>query len=224
MTDTIEPQYERLVKLAQSSGRFELGLMINDSFVHDPKRLTFTFSRYKFVAKMLEGVDRALEIGCGDGFASGIVAQTTKNLILTDFDPVFIRETIKATEIRNNIEVKKHNFVEESLPENFDAIYALDVLEHINKRDEIKFLRNIVGSLSRSGVCIIGMPSLESQKYASDISIAGHVNCKSGLELKIFMSNFFENTFLFSMNDELIHTGFSPMAQYVIVLAVTPKK
>jgi 2-polyprenyl-3-methyl-5-hydroxy-6-metoxy-1,4-benzoquinol methylase len=201
----------------------ELGPMINDSFVHDPRRLAFTFSRYKFVAKMLEGVERVCEIGCGDGFASAIVAQTTKKLILTDFDPLFIREAIKVTKIRKNIEVTKHNFVEESLPEKFDAIYALDVLEHIKKTEEIQFLRNIVNSLSRSGICIIGMPSIESQEHASDISIAGHVNCKSGIELKSFMSNFFKNTFLFSMNDEVVHTGFSPMAQYVIVLAVTPK-
>ncbi len=173
---------------------------------------------------MLEGVEKVCEIGCGDGFASAVVAQTAKKLILTDFDPLFIREAIKVTKIRKNIEVMEHNFVEVSLPENFDAIYALDVLEHINKREEFQFLRNIVNSLSRSGICIIGMPSIESQVYASDISKAGHVNCKSGIELKAFMSNFFENTFLFSMNDEVVHTGFSPMAQYVIVLAVTPKK
>ena len=55
---------------------------------------------------------------------------------------------------------------------------------------------------------IIGTPSLESQAYASPPSKAGHINCKSGDELKALLSSYFHNVFLFSMNDEVVHTGF----------------
>ena len=41
----------------------------------DPKRLVFTLSRYKFVAKMLSGKNSVAEIGCGDGFGARIVKQ-----------------------------------------------------------------------------------------------------------------------------------------------------
>ena len=53
------------------------------------------------------------------------------------------------------------------------------------------------------------MPSLESQKYASKQSKEGHVNCKSGENLKKLLNKYFINNFVFSMNDEVVHTGFS---------------
>lgn len=68
------------------------------------------------------------------------------------------------------------------------------------------------------GVCIIGSPSIQSQAYASPPSKAGHVNCKSGPELKATMQRFFHNVFIFSMNDEVVHTGFYPMAHYLWAL------
>ena len=81
----------------------------------------------------------------------------------------------------------------------------------------------ICQSLNTNGVFIAGMPSLESQKYASPQSKAGHVNCKSGLDFKKLLENHFHNVFLFSMNDEVVHTGFSPMAQYLLVLCAGKK-
>jgi hypothetical protein len=65
---------------------------------------------------------------------------------------------------------------------------------------------------------VIGLPSLESQPYASPQSKAGHVNCKSGPELKRLMEEYFHNVFLFSMNDEVVHTGFHKMANYVFAI------
>lgn len=55
----------------------------------------------------------------------------------------------------------------------------MDVLEHIGPNDEADFLSNICKSLRPNGAAIIGMPSIESQVYASPASKAGHVNCKS---------------------------------------------
>jgi hypothetical protein len=67
------------------------------------------------------------------------------------------------------------------------------------------------------------MPSLESQPYASPGSKEGHVNCKSGKDFKDLMEKFFANVFLFSMNDEVVHTGFEKMAHYLIVVCTSKK-
>ena len=77
-------------------------------------------------------------------------------------------------------------------------------------------------SLQDNGSAIIGMPSLESQEYASPSSRAGHVNCKSGEKFRALLLQYFDNVFLFSMNDEVVHTGFSKMAHYILALCVTP--
>ena len=104
--------------------------------------------------------------------------------------------------------------------EKFEALYSLDVLEHIPQKQEDIFLGNCKESLKENGVAIIGMPSLESQSYASPASKAGHVNCKTGQDFKITLEKHFSNVFLFSMNDEVVHTGFEKMAHYLIGLCV----
>jgi hypothetical protein len=68
------------------------------------------------------------------------------------------------------------------------------------------------------------MPSLESQTYASEASRAGHVNCQSGPQLKATLERYFDNVFIFSMNDEVVHTGFHKMAHYLLGLCCGPKK
>ena len=82
-----------------------------------------------------------------------------------------------------------------SIDNIFDAAFALDVFEHISKNNENTFIKNIIHSLSKNGILIIGTPSLESQKYASKGSKIGHVNCKSGKELQSLMQKFFHNVF-----------------------------
>ena len=70
----------------------------------------------------------------------------------------------------------------------------------------------------RTACCIIGMPSLELQAYASAGARMGHVNCKEQPDLKTLMHRFFHNVFMFSINDEVVHTGFSRMSHYNIAL------
>ena len=77
---------------------------------------------------------------------------------------------------------------------------------------------------TETGVLIVGSPSLQSQPYASEGSKLGHVNCKDGQDLKSLFEKYFENVFLFSMNDEAVHTGFHPMAHYLFVICTCKKR
>lgn len=52
MDITKETQYSISLDYVKNQGQEKLGLMTNQSWHDDPKRLAFTFSRYKFVAKM----------------------------------------------------------------------------------------------------------------------------------------------------------------------------
>jgi len=97
------------------------------------------------------------------------------------------------------------------------------VLEHIDPAVEGEFVGNIARSLTEDGVCLIGSPSIESQPYASKASIEGHVNCKTAPELKALMQRYFNNVFMFSMNDEVVHTGYHKMAHYLFALCAGKK-
>ena len=221
---TREPQYQILLDIRHRHGLTPLGLMINQAWRDDPRRLAFTFARYKFVAKMLAGRQSVLEIGCADAFCTRIVQQSVGQVTVTDFDPVFIADVKSRMDPKWPLAAAfVHDMLSGPVPGQYDAAYALDVLEHIEPDREDKFLRNTVASLTKHGVAIVGVPSLESQAHASAQSKAGHVNCKTGEDLRRTLERHFHTVFLFSMNDEVVHTGFFPMAQYLLGLACEPK-
>lgn len=220
---TREPQYQECLDAASARGFERLGLRSSQSWHDDPKHLLFRLSRYKFVAKMLAGSRHVLEIGCGDAFGTRIVQQEVQALSATDFDELFLEDVRTRMVEHWRFEVFQHDLLEEPITGSYDSIFALDVLEHIEAKDEHTFLKNAFAPLEEHGVGIIGMPSLESQVYASPTSKAGHVNCKSMPELKKTMQQHFYNVFMFSMNDEVVHTGYYPMAHYLIALCTGKK-
>ena len=220
---TVEPQYDPCLALRDAQGFSRFGLMSNYVWNDDPKRVTFLLSRYKFVSKMFSGSKRVLEIGCADAFGTRIVRREVENLTAVDFDPIFIEDAAASADERWPITFLVQDVLKGPVPGDFDAAYSLDVIEHIAPSDESQFISNISKSLSATGKLIIGSPSLESQVHASPASKAGHVNCKSGPGLKVLMEKFFHNVFIFSMNDEVVHTGYTPMAHYLFALCCNKK-
>jgi 2-polyprenyl-3-methyl-5-hydroxy-6-metoxy-1,4-benzoquinol methylase len=217
---TKETQYQVMIEAAADKDRGieTLGLRGSESWHTDPKHIIFRLSRYKFVAKMLSGKASVLEVGCGDAFATRIVQQEVGKVTVTDFDPVFIDDVKERMRPKWHMDAFTHDMLDGPVPGHFDAVYACDVLEHIPQEKEETFLRNAFAPLDEHGVGIIGVPSLESQEYASIQSKIGHVNCKSAPDLKALMQKFFHNVFMFSMNDEVVHTGFHKMAHYVFAV------
>lgn len=223
-TLTKEPQYQFEVELARQHGFARFGFMSNQAWREDPKRLLFVLARYKFVGKMLNGKKRVLEVGCADAFGTRLVQQEGCRVTASDFDPLFIEDARARLQADPwECDFRVHNILDGPLAENFDAAYSLDVFEHIPPNEEHRFLRNIALSVAKNGVVIIGSPSLQSQAYASKASREGHINCKDGKDLKRTMEQHFDHVFLFSMNDEVVHTGFHPMAHYLFTLCVGRK-
>lgn len=220
MEKTKEPQYQDQVLIRDTQGVAKLGLTTNQVWQDDPRHLLFILARYKFVSKMLSGKKKVLEVGCGDAFGTRLVHQEVPTICAVDFDPVFVNDVHSRMAERWKFDCRVQDILTEPLQDKFEAAYSLDVIEHIPKSDEHRFLKNIVNSLEDQGVLILGSPSLQSQVYASKYSKAGHVNCKDHKELKSLMLEFFHNVFIFSMNDEVVHTGFYPMAHYLFALSV----
>lgn len=209
-----ERQYQEPIREIKERGRESLGLMTSWAWRDDPKRLAFTFSRYKFVAKMLSGRKHVLEVGCGDCFATRIVAQEVGQVMAVDFDRDFIADAQARLSADSRITAKFHDMLDCPVSGQFDGVYSLDVLEHIDARDEDRFIANMIAPLTEHGIAIIGMPSLQSQPYASSQSKEGHINCKDQRDFKTLMQRYFHNVFMFSMNDEVVHTGYAAMSHY----------
>jgi 2-polyprenyl-3-methyl-5-hydroxy-6-metoxy-1,4-benzoquinol methylase len=222
MEKTKESQYQFLLD-QEKDGLEQLGLMSSQVWRDDPRRLLFVLARYKFVSKMFSGMKRVMEVGCADAFGTRVVRQEVTEVVATDFDPVFIQRNQERNHPKWNINFRVHDMMAGPLAEGFDGAYAVDVLEHIQPADEDRFIANIAASLNANGVCLVGSPSLQSQVYASPPSKAGHVNCKDAPGLRATMSRHFNNVFIFSMNDEVVHTGFHPLAHYLWALCCNRK-
>jgi 2-polyprenyl-3-methyl-5-hydroxy-6-metoxy-1,4-benzoquinol methylase len=164
-----------------------------------------------------------LEVGCADAFGTRLVVQSVKRLTATDFDPVFVADVNNRMDEKWPFACRTHDMLAGPVPGDFDAAFALDVIEHIDASAEMAFVGNMAKSVIDTGIVILGCPSKQSQIHASAPSKAGHVNCKDGEGMKALLGKFFHNVFLFSMNDEVVHTGFPPMAHYLIGLACTRK-
>lgn len=198
----------------------KLGPWTSYSLLTDPIHLTFVLSRYKFCAKLLASKRNVLEIGCGDAVGTPIVAQFTKRVLAIDIDEkIILSNKMRLAKIKN-IEFQTLDFLKNIPNGKFAGVYSIDVIEHLEKRSNGLFIKNIRTCLDDDGICIVGTPNITSQHYASRQSKKFHINLHSHKTLSLLLSRHFRNIFLFSMNDEVVHTGFFPMSHYLFGVGV----
>ncbi|OEU66062.1 MAG: methyltransferase type 11 [Desulfovibrio sp. S3730MH75] len=183
----------------------------------DPKRLAFIFARYAFAAQMTDCCESILELGCSEGIGASMLHKGVKSYLGLDLD-------FPAVEAANNnfegsgICFKNDNFLGLS-GDKYGAVVSLDVIEHIlHGEDEDGFFKTIVDNISDEGVCVVGTPNVTSTPYASIESQKGHVNMFDAKRLKSTFEEHFKTVFIFSMNDEVVHTGYYPMAHYLFAV------
>ena len=108
MAETREPQYQRCLE----SERTVLGLMSNQVWQDDPRRLTFvlahTSSSPRCSAEWSE-YWRWLR----DTFGTRIVLQDVGSLTAVDFDPVFVKDVQSRMDEEWKIECKVHDMLAE---------------------------------------------------------------------------------------------------------------
>jgi 2-polyprenyl-3-methyl-5-hydroxy-6-metoxy-1,4-benzoquinol methylase len=163
-----------------------------------------------------------LDVGCNEGMGTYLLAKECGFAQGVDFD----EEAIVAA--KHNFEQEQCTFgVEDILQtqgkEEWDAIVNFDVIEHIVPEEASAFLQSICNHLKPEGLVIVGTPSLISQQFASAFSKKGHINIYSPERLREEMQHHFHHVFIFSANDEIVHTGYLPLAHYLIAVCSEKK-
>lgn len=207
----------------------KLGSYTSWSMTHDARHMAFTLSRYKFVAKMLEGRKNVMEVGCGDAFGLPIVAQNLFGGILyaIDWEEKFLNDNRERLHFLRNVKFIQHDMNCSALDEvKVSAIYLIDVIEHVDPNKEDIFMNNLIASYENkeNAVMLIGTPNITAAQYASEQSAAVHINLKNQNDLKTLLYKYFNNVFMFGMNDEVVHTGFASMSHYIWGMGVGLKK
>ncbi len=195
-----------------------LGPYFAHQILRSPSHLLFSFSRYKSAARMLpHGEDvTVLELGCSEGIGTIFLTEYAKKIVAVDYD----KEAIDYA--HHNIPHPNITFIHSDFLNkkfgSFNAVVSLDVLEHIDKSLEETYFETIIDNLSEHGISIIGTPNDAASRYASEGSKISHINMYTMERLNNVMKRFFNNVFLFGMNDEVLHTGFYPMCHYLLAI------
>jgi 2-polyprenyl-3-methyl-5-hydroxy-6-metoxy-1,4-benzoquinol methylase len=199
-----------------------MGRHLAYQFYNSPRRILHMMSYYKFAAKLIGTDKKVLDVGCGEGMGTWLLAVECGKAKGIDMD-------------REAIEVGKRNWKDKKISfecmdfltlkkEVYDAIVSFDVIEHILPENMPHFFAKISDYLSHNGMAIIGTPNITSDQYASPITKAGHVNLYSGDRLEEEMKKYFHHVFMFGANDEVVHTGFLPMSHYLIAIGCRKRR
>lgn len=207
-----------------------LGPIYTEIALTDPKRLAFITSRYKFCAKMLADSSRILEVGCGECLGTSmLLADTKAEIRALDFDQSqidYANGTIVPSLRRvapgraERVTFECRDFLDSEVEGWADGLLSIDVIEHIEPALADRFLDNCRKALVDKGVAIIGTPSEMAKAYASERSNRGHINLYTPDRFAESLRGHFSRVFLFSMNDEMLHTGFNKLAHYLMALCI----
>lgn len=218
--------------MALSSGlKLQLGPNTVDRYIFDPKRLAFFLSRYKFAAKILKRCNAIVDVGCGDGMGTLTFAADTKakSILGIDFDGTLIAHANEclfpciqkaSASFAERMEFRVHDVLAKEIAVGLDGLSCLDVIEHIEEAKEHEFIGRLSECLADYGIAVIGTPNDSARMYASKESEVGHINNYTAKRLQTSLEAHFKRVFMFSMNDEIVHTGFDKLAHYLIAVCV----
>ena len=223
-TKSAEDAYREGTDYQFDQGELSLGPWTSYSLVHDPKHMAFVLARYKFCAKMLDGKQTVMEVGSGDGFGLPIVAQHVGHVHCLDWDTRLLEGNARRLAHLKNVSYLRVDLNRQSPGIVADGAFSIDVIEHLEPEREAVFLEHVIDALTPGGVLITGTPNVASAVHASPRSQVQHINLKSMESLRALMERYFENVFMFGMNDEVVHTGYAPMCHYIWSVAAGKKR
>lgn len=114
----------------------------------------------KIVRAGLKKNNNVLEIGCGIGTLTGLLAKHLKKgkVVATDISPENIEVAKKRLDTIKNIDFLVSDSFDLSLWEKFDFIVLADVLEHIPAETHQKLFGNIVRCMHQNSTIFINIP------------------------------------------------------------------
>lgn len=186
------------------------------------QKLLILLARYKFVAQMIKRTDTVLEVGSGCGLGTLFLGQHAAKVTGLEVE-AYEFQSAQNINRRKNVTFRQCDFFSYTSQHKYDAVVALDVIEHMTVKKGKKFVSAMAAHLKPAGMAVIGTPSIYSYNYQGDCSKAAHVKCYDQKELITMVETHFRRVLAFSMNDEIVHTGHPKMAWYYFVLGFYPK-
>ncbi len=216
-----DSKWEPVRLMMEHAKPVSLGSLHTYQMRHTPRRVLYTMSYYKFACKLIGRDKSVLDVGCGEGLGTWMLAKECGGSHGIDFDEDLIA-TARGNWDGPNIAFGCDDFLDFSSG-SFDGVVNFDVIEHIEGCHAGRFFRGMADCLGPYGIGVVGTPNLTAAKYASEVTNAGHINLYDAERLRSEMLEVFTQVLLFGANDEVVHTGFLPMCQYLIAVGIRKK-
>lgn len=139
-----------------------------------------------------------LEVGCGTGTLSGLLAAASERVLAVDGDPAYVAAAERRLQGVTQAEVRHADATRLELGETFDTVVMLDVLEHIE--DDVALLARLRGFLRPGGRLVVKVPA-GPRLYSSIDQVVGHHRRYSGEGLRAaFAAAGFPDTRVWAFN------------------------
>lgn len=210
--------------------RVTLGPQASQQWLEAPEHLAMVLARYRAAAALIGRSLSVFEVGCGEGIGASILAKNREMYHGIDTDTEAIGVANDTLEIRPRVDRRRISFSAVDLFEcaddepAYDAVVALDVIEHVPIEQEHPFVSVMAATTQgQYGVCVIGTPSQHAEHLASPQSKAGHVNLYTPERLRDLMARHFHVVQMLYMQDTSIHLGHPGMAHYILGVGIGPR-
>jgi SAM-dependent methyltransferase len=130
------------------------------------------FNRWVFdsIAPCLSG--NILEVGCGTGTFTALMALAGHRVTAVDINPSYVEKAKARLATLNGVSIVAGDATRMSWPTRFDTVVLLDVLEHIE--DDGEFLRRLAACLAPGGRLVVKVPAGEWLFSPLDAAIGHH--------------------------------------------------
>ena len=176
----------------------EIGYEQDNYYIH--------LARYMFLLRQVRPEYTILEIGCGTGYGSRLLADKAKKVIATD----------KASfELRNSWDaISKENLIfTDIIPDElFDIVVSFEVVEHIPVSELSEYFSTIKSHLKSTGVVFLSTPRALPFEERSKNRQLEHIKEYEFIEFRTLLDENFKNVFIFSQNDSIISSQSPNMA------------
>ncbi len=148
-------------------------------------------ARYRFAQKLVQN-KKVLEMGCGKGYGSFVLAQAAKSVVACDLNEESLNFA-KKHYASKNLEYKSENVTSGGKFQQFDVVVSFEVIEHLSPDETLAYLQVAKSCLSPGGIFLLSTPNHDVVLKSGMPVPEFHINNLTSLELqRLLISQFSE--------------------------------
>ena len=125
--------------------------------------------RYAFARQCVAG-RRVLDAACGEGYGSGLLAETAADVIGVDIDPATITHASAAYAGRRTLQFRQGSVTSLPLADaSVDVVVSFETIEHLEAHDQPAMLAEFARVLAPGGVLVLSAPNRVEYSEARNI-------------------------------------------------------